>query len=53
MTANALTPWSSTLTLRDWQQRACPTILSSDRSSFLLAATPGAGKTMPALPRRP
>lgn len=40
---NGLSEWS--LPLRDWQERAFETYMVSKKSSILISATPGAGKT--------
>jgi superfamily II DNA or RNA helicase len=49
MNAKTTSPWPSTLKLRAWQQQVSPLALESEQQSFLISATPGAGKTIPAL----
>lgn len=38
--------WPSTLNLRAWQERGVARYNASDKENFMVAATPGAGKTM-------
>lgn len=48
-TRHPVRPLPASLELRAWQQEAVPRVLSCSEQSFLLAATPGGGKTIPAL----
>jgi superfamily II DNA or RNA helicase len=49
MTPKTISNWPSTINLRAWQEQVVPIALATDRHSFLVSATPGAGKTIPAL----
>lgn len=48
-TSSAVKAWDKSIVLRDWQARARQTWIASDKSNFLVEATPGAGKTIFAL----